>query len=87
MNTVYKTLPAYLAVEPHASSFSSSNFPTNISSSSSSVHSNNVNRDVTCCSTHSKNKSSKAKYTSKQTIPSPLKIAHTVSNSEHIIAA
>ena len=75
-----------IAVKSLSSSPSISNTTATLSCSPISVHLNNVNIDVTHCSTKSSNKSTKAKKAPKQTVPNPHKIADSASNTEHIAA-
>ena len=75
-----------LAVKSLSHSSSISNITATLSCSPISVHLNNVNKDVTYCSTRSSNKSTKAKNTSRQTVPNPHKIANYASNTVHIAA-
>ena len=75
-----------IAVKSLSSSPSISNTTAILSCSPISVHLNNVNKDVTHCSTRSSKKSTKAKTLPKQTVPDPHKIANSASNTEHIAA-
>ena len=92
-NTVDKIVSAQqpsnipkIAVKSLSPGSSISNTTATLSCSLISVHLNNVNKDVTHCSTRSSNKSTKVKNTSKQTVPNPPKIVNSVSNTEHIAA-
>ena len=75
-----------IAVKSLSPDSSISNITTTLSCLPISVHLNNVNKDVIHCRTRSSNKSTKAKNTSKQTVPNPHKIATSASNTEHIAA-